>query len=309
MGYVVIPEDGTDVDELLQRADVAMYVAKAQHAGVVRYDPSQDHYNAANLGLIADLRHAIDDDELVLHYQPKVTLPHGEIDAVEALVRWQHPTHGLLYPDRFVPLAEQTDLMEKLTRWVLSRALSDMSAQEDEFGQVAVSVNVSARNICHTGFAAQVIEALEHVGVSADRLMIEITETALLTDPGRATRALSELAALGVGVSIDDFGIGQTSLSFLSSLPVHELKIDKGFVTDMKSDGGHAAIVRSIVVLGHNLHVQVVAEGVETDDVLAELRAAGCDKAQGFLFARPMPLEDLRPWLAAARQTRPASVL
>ena len=157
---MVIPDDGTDVDELLQRADVALYVAKAQHAGVVRYDPGQDHYDAANLGLIAELRRAIDNDELVLHYQPKVTLPHGEVGAVEALVRWQHPTQGLLYPDRFVPLAEQTDLIEKLTQWVLNRALSDMNPRIADFAHIAVAVNVSARNICHAGFAAQVIDAL-----------------------------------------------------------------------------------------------------------------------------------------------------
>ncbi|HXQ62784.1 MAG TPA: bifunctional diguanylate cyclase/phosphodiesterase [Acidimicrobiales bacterium] len=308
MGYVVIPEDGTDVDELLQRADVAMYVAKAQHAGVVRYDPALDHYNAANLGLIADLRHAIDNDELVLHYQPKVTLPDGEVDAVEALVRWQHPTHGLLYPDRFIPLAEQTDLMEKLTRWVTDRALSDMSTLGSEFAHVRVSVNASARNICHAEFATQVIDALRDHRMSAHRLMIEITETALLTDPARAALTLAALAAVGVGVSIDDFGIGQTSLGFLSSLPVHELKIDKGFVTDMMSDPGHAAIVRSIIDLAHNLSLHVVAEGVETDDVLDALREADCDLAQGYLFARPMSLADLRPWLTEVERTRPAPV-
>jgi EAL domain-containing protein (putative c-di-GMP-specific phosphodiesterase class I) len=203
-----------------------------------------------------------------------------------------------------VPLAEQTDLMEKLTRWVLHQALSDMSSPDPEFAQVAVSVNVSARNICHAGFATQVIEALRDHAVPAHRLMIEITETALLTDPGRATKALGELATLGVGVSIDDFGIGQTSLGFLSSLPVHELKIDKGFVTTMTSDRAHAAIVRSVIDLGHNLSLRVVAEGVETEEVLTELRRAGCDMAQGYLFARPMPLAALRPWLADA--TRPA---
>jgi diguanylate cyclase len=308
MGYVVIPDDGTDVDELLQRADMAMYEAKSQHAGVVRYDSSQDHYDAANLGLIAELRQAIDNDELVLHYQPKMTLPGGEITAVEALVRWQHPTQGFLYPDRFVPLAEQTDLMEKLTRWVLGRALEDVSSQGAEFDHVAVSINVSARNICHASFAAQVIAALRDHAVAPNRLVIEITETALLTDPGRAARVLAELADVGVGISIDDFGVGQTSLSFLSSLPVHELKIDKGFVTDMMSDPGHAAIVRSIIDLGHNLTLRVVAEGVETEEIVAALRNAGCDMAQGYLFARPMPLSDLQPWLTEAARGRPASV-
>jgi diguanylate cyclase (GGDEF)-like protein len=306
IGYVVIPDDGTDVDELLQRADGALHVAKAQHAGVVRFDPTQDHYNADNLGLITELRRAIDNDELVLHYQPKMTLPNGEIDAVEALVRWQHPTLGLLAPDRFVPLAEQTDIIEKLTQWVLHRALADMTPQ---FGHVSCAINVSARNICNVEFAGQVIDALAEHAVPAGRLMIEITETGLLTDPGRAARTLADLAAVGVRVSIDDFGVGQTSLSFLSSLPVHELKIDRGFVTDMTSDGGHAAIVRSIIDLGHNLSLRVVAEGVETNDVLAELCRAGCDTAQGYLFARPMPLVDLRAMLAAELRTGSTTVV
>ncbi len=300
IGYVLIPDDGTDVDELLQRADVALYVAKAHHSGVVRYEAAQDHYDADNLSLIAELRHAIDNNELVLHYQPKLSLPHGEIEAVEALVRWQHPTLGLLGPDRFVPLAEQTDLIEKLTRWVLNRALGDMALEGFQMAHLAVSVNASARNICHEGFASQVIKALRDHAVAADRLVIEITETALLTDPGRAGRSLVELAGIGVRVSIDDFGIGQTSLSLLSSLPVHELKIDKSFVTDMMSDPGHAAIVRSIIDLGHNLSLRVVAEGVETDEVLTELRRAECDMAQGFLFARPMPMDDLQRLMATA---------
>jgi len=307
IGYVLLPDDGTDVDELLQRADVALYVAKAQHAGVVRYDRSQDHYDAANLGLIADLRHAIDNDELILHYQPKMTLPDRAVDAVEALVRWEHPSHGLLAPVRFVPLAEQTDLIDKLTQWVLRRALADMTDPESGLSAVAVSVNVSARNICNGEFASQVITALQDHAVPAHRLTLEITETALLTDPGRAGIALAELSALGVHISIDDFGVGQTSLGFLSSLCVHELKIDQGFVTDMTSVPAHRAIVRSIVDLGHNLGFRVVAEGVETEEVLDELRRLGCDVAQGYLFSRPLPLAQLRAWLTT-HETRPASV-
>ena len=306
IGYVVIPDDGTDVDELLQRADVALYVAKAQHAGVVRYDPAHDHYDAANLELIADLRQAIDGDQLVLYYQPKMTLPGGELDGIEALVRWQHPTLGLLYPDRFLPLAEQTDLIEKLTRWVINRALGDMATLDDHLRRLALSVNVSARNICHPEFAVGVLAALDTYGFPEGRFTLEITETALLVDPGRAAKTLAELAARNVKVSIDDFGIGQTSLSFLSSLPVDELKIDKGFVTDMTANAGHAAIVRSIVDLGHNLMMRVVAEGVETDDVLDALCASGCDMAQGYLFARPMPLESLRQWQRSATATGPS---
>ena len=300
IGYVVAPDDGIDVDDLLQHADVAMYVAKAQHAGVVRYDAAHDHYDAANLGLIADLRRALDGDELVLHYQPKAALEDGRVDAVEALVRWNHPTLGLLYPDRFIPLCEQTDLIDKLTEWVLRRALADVR----DLGHVAVAVNVSARTLGRAPFAAQVISALQAAGVEPGRLIVEITETALLTDPTRAAVVLAGLDAAGVRVSLDDFGIGQTSLGYLSSLPVHELKIDKSFVIDMMANPAHAAIVRSIVDLGHNLSLRVVGEGVETEAVFATLREAGCDLAQGFLLARPMPAEDLRLWLAAVSERR-----
>ena len=251
IGYVVVPDDGTDVDELLQRADVAMYVAKAQHAGVVRYDAAQDHYDAGNLGLIAELRQAIDNDELVLHYQPKVTFRTGKSMPWRLWSAGNIPPTGLLYPDRFIPLAEQTDLIEKLTHWVLGQALSDVQLGTD-FAHVAMSVNVSARNICPP--------------VSPPRSSTPSSDTASPptgsssrsprrpcspTRPGPPTSGRA--APLGISVSIDDFGIGQTSLSFLSSLPVHELKIDKGFVTDMMSDAGHAAIVRSIIDLGHNL--------------------------------------------------------
>jgi diguanylate cyclase (GGDEF)-like protein len=298
IGYVIAPGDGIDVDDLLQHADVAMYVAKAQHVGVVHYDAGHDHYDAANLGLIADLRRAIDAGELVMHYQPKAALEDGHVEAVEALVRWQHPTLGLLYPDRFIPMCEQTDLIDRLTTWVMRRALTDIR----DLGDMSVSVNVSARTLGRGRFADQVIAVLADLGVDPGRLIIEITETALLTDPPRAAAVLAQLDAVGVRVSLDDFGIGQTSLGYLSSLPVHELKIDKSFVLDMLANPAHAAIVRSIVDLGHNLKLRVVGEGVETDDVFATLREAGCDLAQGYLLARPMPAEQLRGWLLTAPQ-------
>jgi diguanylate cyclase (GGDEF)-like protein len=302
IGFVLAPEDGTDVDDLLQRADVAMYVAKEQHSGVVRYDPTQNHYDAANLALIGELRHAIEIDQLVLHYQPKATLASGRVEAVEALVRWRHPDLGLLYPDRFVPLVEQTDLIDKLTEWVLRQALGDLSALGPASDHVTVAVNVSARNLGRSGFADLVEESLATAGVSAHRLVIEITETALLTDPDGAVAVLTRLDALGVKVSIDDFGCGQTSLGYLSTLPIHELKIDRSFIGDMLVNPAHAAIVRSIVDLGRNLHLHVVAEGVESSEVWESLRASGCDAAQGYLLARPMPVELLRVWLATALQ-------
>jgi len=300
LGYVLAGEDGNDLDTLLQRADVAMYAAKARHAGVLRYDSAFDNYDAAQLSLIGELRHAIDDEQLVLHYQPQSLFEDGRVASVEALVRWQHPIHGLLYPDKFLPLAEQTDVIDKLTSWVLRTALSEISnlgAGTPDPPKLSVSVNVSARSIGRMELAQEVIDTLERFDVPAERLTIEVTETALLVDPKSASAVLERLALVGVRISLDDFGQGQTSLGYLSELPIHELKIDKGFVMDMLENDAHAAIVRSIIDLGHNLDLQVVAEGIETVDVLAGLHAARCDLAQGYFIARPMPLERLAAWV------------
>jgi diguanylate cyclase len=300
IGFVVAPDDGSDVDELLQYADVAMYVAKEQHGGVVRYSPDQIRYHPKDLALVGQLRQAIETDQLVLHYQPKASLATGQVESVEALVRWRHPTLGLLFPDGFIPLVEQTDLINKLTEWVLHRALSDLGGFSPEMGHVGVAVNVSARNLGHPGFADLVIRELEETGMSADRLVVEITETALLVDPVGAAAVLRRIDAFGVSVSIDDFGSGQTSLGYLSTLPIHELKIDRSFIGDMLVNPAHAAIVRSIVDLGHNLHFHVVGEGVETTETWERLRDSGCDSAQGYLIARPMPLKELHAWFSRA---------
>ncbi len=300
VGFVVAPDDGSDVDELLQHADVAMYVAKEQHGGVVRYSPDQIRFHPKDLALVGQLRQAIETDQLVLHYQPKASLATGRVESVEALVRWRHPTLGLLPPDSFIPLVEQTDLINKLTEWVLRRALSDLGRFSPEMGHVRMAVNVSARNLGHPGFADSVIRELKATGTSPDRLVIEITETALLADPAGAAAVLRKIDAFGVSVSIDDFGSGQTSLGYLSTLPIHELKIDRSFIGDMLVNPAHAAIVRSIVDLGHNLHFHVVGEGVESNETWERLRDSGCDSAQGYLIARPMPWEELNPWFARA---------
>jgi EAL domain-containing protein (putative c-di-GMP-specific phosphodiesterase class I) len=229
-----------------------------------------------------------------------VSLPAGHVTAVEALVRWQHPTEGLLPPARFLPLAEQTDVIDKLTHWVVRTALTEVAAR---YPELTVAVNVSARSLTRGSFADDVIAILDEVGVPAAQLIVEVTETTLLADPHRAARVLDRLAAAGVSISIDDFGQGQTSLAYLSVLPVEELKIDRSFVADMLENGAHESIVRSIIHLGHNLTLRVVGEGVETDEVLAALRAGGCDVAQGFLLARPMPAASLPEWLSQPQVT------
>jgi diguanylate cyclase len=295
IGYVVSPEYGEDVDELLQLADVAMYVAKAQHAGVVGYNPSQNHYDAANLTLVSELRHAIDENELVLFYQPKVSLQDGRVEAVEALVRWQHPELGLLPPDRFIPLAEQTGLIDRVTEWVVVRAIADLSGWSEG---LSAAVNVSARSL-HPRLVLLLTNSLAAAGVDPSRLYVEITETALMTDPERAAVVLQDLHRAGIRISIDDFGTGQTSLSYLSALPIDEIKIDLSFISDMTVSVGHHAIVRSIVDLGHNLGLHVVGEGVESDEIASALTATGCEVAQGYLYARPMPAEGLSDWIVS----------
>jgi len=299
VGYVVSDEDGADVTELLQRADVANEQVKAAHAGVGRYDAERDHYDADNLVLLTDLRQAVDAGELRLHYQPKTVVGSGRVEAVEALVRWEHPERGLLLPDRFIPLAERTDLIDDLTRWVLRTALTEIA----DLG-LPVAVNVSARNLVRPDFAEQVTTILGDAGAHPSRLLIEITETAVLNDPGRAAATLGTLDAAGVRSSLDDFGQGQTSLGYLPLLPLHELKIDKGFVSDLAGDPARAAIVGSMIGLGHHLGLRVVAEGVETEEVLAALARLGCDVAQGYLVARPMPADALRTWLRDHRSAR-----
>jgi diguanylate cyclase len=304
VGFVTVRDATSSVELLLQQADVAMYAAKAQHAGVMEYRESLDRYDAADLALASELRHAIGQDQLVLHYQPQADTATGEIQAVEALVRWQHPTLGLLAPDRFLPMAEQTDLIERLTDWVLDRALSDVAQLAHQGIDLAVAVNVSARSIVRRGFAPQVIESVRRSGVPPSKLIVEVTETALLTDPARAGGVLNELAQAGVRISIDDFGRGHTSLGYLSELPINELKIDRSFVTDMCTNDAHAAIVRSVVELGHNLSMQVVAEGIEDSEVLSALRDLHCDLAQGYHITRPISITDLNRFLTAARTAR-----
>ena len=299
IGYQTTADPAVDVDVLLQRAEVAMHEAKRRHAGVLAYNSEFDHYDASSLGLIGELRAGIAADQLRVHFQPQLDLSSGRICALETLVRWQHPVHGLLYPDRFLPSAEQTDAIHALTEWVLDAALAEAARLDRTGAPAAVAVNVSARSIVRPEFVGCVTGALARWGVPADRLIIEVTETALLTDPERATRVLRAIADVGIRVSLDDFGQGQTSLSYLSTLPLDEIKIDRSFVTDMLANSANAAIVRSVIDLGHNLQIRVVAEGIETEDVLRALAAQGCDLAQGYHIARPMDAAALREWLAA----------
>ncbi len=303
VGVAFAPDDGRTGAMLLQRAGTAMRVAKEHQLGVVRYRPDHDTFDAAALALVADLRRAIEADELVLHYQPKVSLSDGTVTGLEALVRWQHPTLGLLYPDSFIPIAERTELIDHLTRWVLRRAVDDLHTI-DPSGRMRVAVNVSARSLTRGDLADDVLTAVAAADLRPDRLVVEITETALMSDPVAAAHTLSRLHSAGVGVSIDDFGAGQTSLSYLVTLPVSEVKIDKIFVMSMLAEPRKEAIVRSVIELGHSLGFVVTAEGVENRAVVDRLRQLACDTAQGYHLSRPVPIAQV----AAAVQRSTAAL-
>jgi diguanylate cyclase (GGDEF)-like protein len=296
VGLVVSGDNGTDASTLLQHADIAMYVAKARNCGIFAYDRTVDGHSPAKLALLGDLRRALDRDELSLHYQPKVSLSTGDVVGVEALVRWQHPMHGLLMPDEFVPLAEHTGLIEPLTRHVFNTALAQSRIWIDSGRRLTVAVNLSARNLLDPHLPLQIAELLSDHGVPAELLEIEVTESALMTDPGRAQRLLEELSTLGIKIAIDDFGAGYTSLGQLRTLPVSELKIDRSFVVAMTADPGSAVIVQSVVELGHNLGLTIVAEGVETEHTLTALSEIGCDVAQGYLVSRPISADAVEAW-------------
>ncbi len=302
IGFVMVGDDGTAADTLLQRAEIAMYVAKASTDGVVRYDSALNHFDADRLAMVGELQRAIDLDELVLHYQPKLSLDDGRIMGVEALLRWHHPRHGLVYPDSFLPLAERTGLIEPLTDWVLRRALRDLGRMTVPTS-ARVSVNVSARNLTQPDFASRVLATVATAGVPTSRLVLEITETAVFADLERATATLAQLSGAGIAISLDDFGQGQTSLGYLSRLHLAELKIDRAFVRDMLTDEAHATIVSSLVGLAHNLGLTVVAEGIEDDATRRALADLGCDEGQGYGLAKPMEPRRLGDWLARQAPT------
>jgi diguanylate cyclase (GGDEF)-like protein len=288
IGVALYPEHGTSIGRLLQRADVAMYDAKRGRRGVATYTADRDPYSADRLGLLAELRAAIERDELVLHYQPKVSLENGVLVGLEALVRWQHPTRGLLFPDAFIPLAVRTGAVADLTRWVVDRALAECRALD-----VPVAVNLAAANIVDVTLPAAIGAALERHDVPAERLVCEISEHTVMADPVRATAVLAGLRDLGVGLSLDDFGTGHSSLSYLKRLPLDEVKIDRSFVAGMTDDENDAVIVRSTIDLARNLGLRVVAEGVETAEIMDALRELRCDVAQGYFISRPMELQAL----------------
>jgi diguanylate cyclase (GGDEF)-like protein/PAS domain S-box-containing protein len=297
IGIALFPEHGEDVDILMRRADVAMYQAKQTGAGFSVYVSEHDRHSPHRLALMGELRHAVEREELVLHYQPKVDLKTRRTVGVEALVRWQHPEHGLIPPDQFITVAEHTGVIKPLTLWVLGEAARQGSAWHRAGMEISVAVNLSARNLHDLQLPDQIAELLRTWKLPPAGLDLEITESAIMADPSRATEILMRLRAMGIRFSIDDFGAGYSSLSYLRKLPAIEVKVDKSFIIGMAASEDDAVIVRSTIDLAHNLGLKVTAEGVESRDILNRLVAMGCDAAQGYFISRPVPAADLTRWL------------
>lgn len=298
VGIALFPEHGTEAEILIQRADVAMYVAKTDRSGFEVYAQELDRHSPERLALMGDFRHAISRDELRVHYQPKINLKTNQIFGVEALVRWQHPELGLIMPDRFIPMAEQTGAVRPLTLWMLERALQQCMEWRRQGVDLVAAVNLSPRNLQDIELPERVRSLLELLGAPAEMLELEITESVIMSDPLRSLQVLTRLNKMGLRLAVDDFGTGYSSFSYLRKLPVHEIKIDKSFIDDMIQQHDEV-IVQSTIELAHNLGLTVVAEGVQDKETLDRLRELGCDSAQGEYVSAPLDGPAVLPWLRA----------
>lgn len=299
-GITVYPTHGANSATLMQKADAAMRQARRNKLWIQIYDEAQDVNTVERLSLINDLRHAIIDDQLTLFYQPKLTISQGEIHHVEALVRWIHPTHGMVRPDEFIHLAEQTGQINDLTEWVLNEAARQHKAWADQGLYQQIAVNISAENLKIPHFTGVVQSILNKHGVDVAAISLEVTESAVVDDPEFAIGILEELKSLGFKLSIDDYGTGYSSLAQLKQLPVHELKIDKSFVLQLTENKGDQVIVQSTIELAHNMGLTVVAEGIEDLPALEWLGNAKCELAQGYYIQRPQPADDYYKWLQSS---------
>ena len=298
IGIAATPRDGSSAALLLRRAEVAMYDAKHGLTGVARYSPDRDPYSSRRLSLIGDLARAVEERTLELYYQPQADPESGQVTGVEALLRWNHPLWGNVPPDEFIPLAEHTGLIKPLTNFVVETAIRQCVTWRDAGTPVLMAVNVSMRNLLEPELADTVARLLVQAGLAAALLKLEVTESAIVSDPERAVRALERLVDLGLLVSVDDFGTGYSSLTRLRSLPVHEVKVDRSFVRHLAERKEDQAIVRAVIGLGHDLGLRVVAEGVEDEATWRLLQTFGCDLVQGYFLARPMTAEAMTPWLS-----------
>ena len=295
IGIALLPMHADEVEQLVQRADIALYQAKAERATTRTYDPKSDFNSVERLALMEELRAAMD-TQLVLHYQPKCRASDGAMVGVEALVRWQHPERGLLYPDKFLPGAENSGLIVPMTMLILREALQQVRRWQQVDLFLNVAVNISPRHLADVQLPGQVAALLEAEGLPGSVLTFEVTEDSIMSDPARAAAVLRELRDLGIGVSIDDFGTGYSSLAYLRDLSATEVKIDMTFVMNASTSPRDLAIVKAAADLGHSLGLQVVAEGIEDTTTAGLMVESGCDLLQGFLILKPAPAEELISW-------------
>ncbi|VAW74131.1 diguanylate cyclase/phosphodiesterase (GGDEF & EAL domains) with PAS/PAC sensor(s) [hydrothermal vent metagenome] len=299
IGIALCPDHGQDANLLMRFADVVMYEAKRKNKGFLFYSAQRDDKSICRLGLSAELKEAIEKNQLTLEYQPMVDIASGEIFCAEALVRWNHPSYGLIPPEEFIPSAEQTGVIRPLTLWVIDRALGQVTTWAGAGIDLKISINLSVRSLQDRQLPGQVQKLIERHHTNPSRVILEITESAIMSDPLTARRVMRRLSNMGFQLSIDDFGTGYSSLAYLKQLPVDEIKIDKSFVTQMDSDENDAVIVRATIDLAHNLGLKVVAEGVESTDVWDLLEMLGCDTAQGYFIRKPQSPRDLADWISS----------
>jgi diguanylate cyclase (GGDEF)-like protein len=297
IGICLYPDHGVDAQTLIQRADIAMYAAKQANCGHMFYDAQMDRHHPALLTLMGELRQAVEQEQFLLYFQPKIGLKTNRVVGFEALVRWRHPSGKLVLPDTFIPILEQTGLIRSLTGWVTNEALGMVSDLRERGFELPIAVNISTRDLLDSGLQEELAEQLAVHQASAHWLELEITESTVMADVAGAAELLTQLAGMGFRLIVDDFGTGYSSLAYLKRLPVHTVKIDKSFVMGMAKDENDAAIVYTSIDLAHNLGLQVVAEGVDQEVTLSRLRSRGCDEAQGIYLSRPLPREDVIEWL------------
>ncbi len=305
IGIALYPEHGETAEILLQKADIALHLAKANNQKIYFYDASQDNTNLLHLSLMSDLRQGMEHGDLELYYQPKVNVKSKQVTHVEALIRWNHKDTGFMPAGDFIPLAEQTGYVSKLTDWILKTAIQQHKIWLQQGVDITIAINLSAKDLLDKELPWRVMSYLQQAQVKASALVLEITESSIMQDVTQSMEVLSELHGMGIEVSIDDFGTGYSSMAYLKKLPVKELKIDKSFVLDMTDNKEDANIVDSIIGLGHSMGIKVIAEGVENEKTFRHLEQLGCDMVQGYYIARPLPLEKFNLWLEKSVWKKP----
>lgn len=305
IGIAGSPEHGFDASALLARADAAMDAARRTKTGFAVFDPAMEADTAETISLMSELRKAVAEEQLVLVFQPKVNFVSNRCESVEALVRWQHPIRGTIPPDQFIPFAEHTGFIREITKWVIDRSVAQVASWHGAGLDFSVSINVSARDLVYEDLPSFVDRTLLKHGLSANRITLEVTESAVMDNPKRAYEALKRLADLGVRLSVDDFGTGYSSLAQLKRMPVQEMKIDKSFVMELSTNPNDAVIVRSTIGLAQSMGLKVVAEGIEDAQAWGLLQDWGCDLGQGYFLSRPLPAQQLESWLRSRRQRTP----